>query len=81
MPKKMLWQMNAGKIREEIRWLASLAPEQVEAIRKDGSHPDYTRFERIFNVAYMAQKRSVDYRAVVNAIGWDDGKVEMTFRT
>lgn len=81
MPKKMLWQMNAGKIMAEIRWMVSLSPDQVEKVRKDGTHPDYQRFERIFNVAYMADKRKVGFKDVVNAIGWDDGKVEMTSRT
>lgn len=81
MPKKMRWQMSAIKIQEEYRWLASLPVEQVETIRKDENHPDYKRFERIFNIAYMSQKRAVHYRDIVSAIGWDDGKIELTFRT
>jgi hypothetical protein len=79
MPKKMKWQMNAGKIQEEIRWLISIRPEDIPAIRKP-EHPDYKRFERIFNIVFLVQKKNLDTSRIVNAIGWDDGKIEMTFR-
>jgi hypothetical protein len=80
MPKKMKWQMSAGKIQEELRWLESIRVDDIGAIRKP-EHKDYERFNRIFNIVFMVVNRNIDSRRIVSAIGWDDGKIEMTFRS
>jgi hypothetical protein len=78
--KKMKWQMSAGKIQEELRWLESIRVDDIGEIRKP-EHKDYERFNRIFNIAFMVVDRNIDSRRIVSAIGWDDGKIEMTFRS
>jgi len=83
MSRQMKWQMSAGKIQSELKWLVSVPPSEIPAIRQP-DHAFYERFDRIFGILYMAQDKKIDPDRIANAVCWKTeagpGLLELTVR-